>query len=44
DRYMSGVYVFAINNDVVKQVMKARTQATYAQKFRKYWGITIRVP
>ncbi|XP_025156532.1 mitochondrial RNA pseudouridine synthase Rpusd4 isoform X2 [Harpegnathos saltator] len=44
EKYMSGVYVFAINNDVVKQVMKARTQATYAQKFRKYWGITIRVP
>lgn len=44
DRYMTGVYVFAINEDIAKQIIHARTIATHFRKFRKYWGITIRVP
>ncbi|XP_014481888.1 PREDICTED: RNA pseudouridylate synthase domain-containing protein 4-like [Dinoponera quadriceps] len=44
EKYMSGTYVFAINDDVVKQVMKAKLRATHFNKFTKYWGITIRLP
>lgn len=41
---MSGVYVFAINNNIAQQITQARIRATHFRKFRKYWAITTRVP
>lgn len=42
EKYMSGVYVFGINDQVCQQLAIARNR-TYG-KYRKYWAITSRVP
>ncbi|KYN08111.1 PREDICTED: RNA pseudouridylate synthase domain-containing protein 4-like [Cyphomyrmex costatus] len=42
EKYMSGIYVFGINNEVCHQINLAakRTRG----KYRKYWVVTTRVP
>lgn len=40
-RYVSGVYIFGVNEKVCEQIELAR-QRTLG-KYRKYWAITIRV-
>lgn len=43
ERYMTGVYVFGINDDACHQIEMARRRFQMG-KYRKYWAITTRVP
>ncbi|KMQ97959.1 rna pseudouridylate synthase domain-containing protein 4-like protein [Lasius niger] len=43
EKYMTGVYVFGINDDACKQIDEARRRFQIG-KYRKYWAVTIRVP
>ncbi|XP_029167521.1 mitochondrial RNA pseudouridine synthase RPUSD4-like [Nylanderia fulva] len=43
EKYMTGIYVFGINNDACEQIEKARRRFQMG-KFRKYWVVTSRVP
>ncbi|TGZ49337.1 pseudouridylate synthase RPUSD4, mitochondrial [Temnothorax longispinosus] len=42
EKYMSGVYVFGINDKVCRQIEIARNRT--AGKYKRYWAVTIRVP
>ncbi|XP_011703224.1 PREDICTED: RNA pseudouridylate synthase domain-containing protein 4-like [Wasmannia auropunctata] len=42
EMYMSGVYIFGINEKIVEQLKTARHRTQ--GKYRKYWVVTIRVP
>ncbi|XP_050452146.1 pseudouridylate synthase RPUSD4, mitochondrial-like [Cataglyphis hispanica] len=43
EKFMTGLYVFGINDDACQQVEKARRRFQMG-KYRKYWAITTRVP
>ncbi|XP_011262875.1 mitochondrial RNA pseudouridine synthase Rpusd4 isoform X2 [Camponotus floridanus] len=42
EKYMTGIYIFGINDNVCQQLEKARRRF-HTHKFRKYWAITTRV-
>lgn len=43
EKYMTGLYIFGINDATHQQIEKARRRFQMG-KYRKYWVITIRVP
>ncbi|KAL6439060.1 hypothetical protein ACFW04_003805 [Cataglyphis niger] len=43
EKFMTGIYVFGINDDACKQVEMAKRRFQM-NKYRKYWAITTRVP
>ncbi|KAL6254389.1 hypothetical protein P5V15_014437 [Pogonomyrmex californicus] len=42
EKYMSGVYIFGINDNVCNQIELAKRRTN--GKYKKYWTVTIRVP
>ncbi|XP_070163935.1 pseudouridylate synthase RPUSD4, mitochondrial [Polyergus mexicanus] len=43
EKYMTGLYVFGINDDACQHIEKARRRFQMG-KYKKYWAITTRVP